>query len=213
MGLPGLQGPFDYDSDSDVNELLERFDMYIVALARTKVPRNIVRPAMLADEIEELAQKVRIKLWQTLRKQRVNNPGAYIRCIVHTEVIDMVRRYRSTLSLPLDEDGELNQGNVIFAPGQAMQDPGYEVEQAEELDDSMQGISEAIIQLPPRQQYAMICSLKEQIDDVLPIMDTLREQLTDIDAINWPVEKNEMQSLRASLSIARKKLQSLNMKE
>jgi DNA-directed RNA polymerase specialized sigma24 family protein len=210
MGISNLQGPSAYDSDADVNELLERLDLYIVTLARTKVPRNIVRPEMLADEIEELAQKVRIKLWLALRKQRVDNLKAYIHCIVYTEVIDMVRRHRPMLCLPLDEDGELYQGNLIFASGEGMHDPGHEVEQAEERDNSMQGIFEAIIRLPPRQQYAMICSLKEQLDGVLPVIDTLKDQLTDLEAVNWPKEKNELQSLRSSLSIARKKLLYLN---
>jgi RNA polymerase sigma factor (sigma-70 family) len=209
MAIPHLPGPSAYDSDSDANELLERLDAYIVSLVRIKVPRNVVRPEMLADEIEDLIQKVRIKLWLTLRKKRINNPEAYIRCIVYTEVIDLLRRRRSMLPLPLDEDGELYQGNLIFTPSEGMQDPGDEVEQAEELDDSIQDIFEAIVQLPPRQQRAMICSLKDQIDDVLPVIDALRDQLIDVEAVNWPEEKNELQSLRASLSIARKKLRSL----
>jgi DNA-directed RNA polymerase specialized sigma24 family protein len=212
MGRSNLQGPSAYDSDSNLNELLKQHDKYITTLAQTRVPRNIVRPEMLADEIEELAQRVRIKLWLTLQKRCIRNIKAYIRCIVYTEVIDMVRRNRSTISLPLDEDGELYQGNVIYPPGQGMQDPGFEIEQAEELGNSIQGISEAIVQLPPRQQYAMICSLNEQIDDALPIIDTLKNQLTNVDAVNWPEEKNELQSLRTSLSIARKKLQSLKRK-
>lgn len=204
-----LPGPSAYDSDADLNELLEQYDVYIKALAQAKIPRNIVRPEMLADEIDELAQNVRIKLWKTLRKRRVSSYRAYIQCIVYTEVIDMIRRHRSMLSLPLNEDGELNQGNLLFAPTEGMQDPGYEFEQAEELDDSLQDISGAIMQLPPRQQYAMICSLKEQLDNVLPVMDALSDQFTDIEAINWPSEKDEMQRLRTSLSIARKKLQFL----
>jgi len=197
-----------YGSDTDLNELLERYDMYITTLAQAKVPRNIVRPEMLADEIEDLAQKVRIKLWLTLQKRCISNFRAYIRCIVYTEVIDMVRRYRPTISMNLDEDGELYQGDVIIAPDQGMQEPGFEEERAEELHNSIRCISDAIIQLPPRQQYAMICSLKEQIDDALPIIDTLKNQLTNVDAVNWPEGKKELQSLRTSLSIARKKLQS-----
>ena len=209
MGLANLQGVSAYDSDSDLNELLERYDWYIKVLAQAKIPRNIVRLEMVTDEIEELAQKVRIKLWQTLRKRHVSNLKAYIQCIVYSEVIDMVRRQRPSVSLSLIEDSELNQGRLMFASCEGAQDPGYEVEQAEELDDSLQGLSEAIVQLPPRQQYAMICSLKEQIDTALPVIDALKDQLIDVDAVSWPQEKNELQSLRVSLSVARKKLQSL----
>ena len=204
-----LQGPSAYDSDSDMDELLEQYDLYIKALAQAKIPRNIVRPEMLMDEIDELAQHVRIKLWQALQKRRVSSLRTYIQCIVYTEVIDMIRRHRSTISLPLNEEGELDQGDLLYPQGEGMQDPGNEFEQAEELDDCLQDISAAIIQLPPRQQYAMICLLKEQIDHALPIMDALKDRLTDIDAVNWPEEEDEKQRLRASLSIARKKLQSL----
>lgn len=209
MEQSNLQGPSAYDSDSDLNALLKQYDTYITMLAQARVPRNIVRPEMLADEIEDLAQKVRVKLWLALRKRSIRNLKAYIQCIVYSEVVDMVRRHLPTISLPLDEDGELCQEDLIFAPGQGTQDPGIEVERAEELDSSIQGLSEGIVQLPPRQQYAMICSLNEQIDDALPIIDTLKNQLTNVDAVNWPEEKNELQNLRSSLSIARKKLQSL----
>jgi len=164
---------------------------------------------MLADEIEDLIQKVRIKLWLTLQRKLINNLKAYVRCIVFTEAIDMVRQYRSTLSLPLDEDGELYHGSLIYGQSEGTQDPSYEIEQAEELDDAVQNIFEAIVRLPPRQQQAMICSLKDQIDDVCPIIDALRDRLIDVDKANWPEEKNELQSLRASLSVARKKLLSI----
>lgn len=213
MATPYLPGPSAYDSDSDTVELLERLDPYIVSLVRMRVPRNVVRPETLADEIEDLIQKVRIKLWLTLQKKQVNNLKAYVKCIVFTEAIDMVRQYRSVLSLPLDEVGELNQGNLIFAASDETQDPGCVVEQAEELDDAMQDIFEAIIQLPPRQQYAMICSLKDQIDDVFPIVDALRGQSINVESVNWPVEKNELQSLRASLSVARKKLEYIKKRD
>lgn len=213
MATSYLSGPSAYDNDSDTDELLERLDPYIVSLVRMRVPRNVVRPEMLVDEIEDLVQKIRIKLWLTLQKKQINNLKAYVRCIVFTEAIDMVRQYRSVLTLPLNEDGELDQGNLIFAPSEGTQDPGCEVEQAEELDDAIQDIIEAIIQLPPRQQYAMICSLKDQIDDAFPILDTFRDQLINVETINWPDEKHELQSLRSSLSVARKKLRSYKSKE
>jgi RNA polymerase sigma factor (sigma-70 family) len=209
MGLTHLQGPSAYDSDSDADELLERLNAYIVTLVRTRVPRNVVRPEMLVDEIEDLIQKVRIKLWLTLRKQRIDNLKSYIRCIVYTEVIDLVRRHQtaqSTHPLPVDEDSGGFQGNVI---GEGLQSPELEIEHEEAFEDFMTETVEAVRKLPPRQQYAMICSLKDKLDDVLPFIDALRNHSIDVEAVNWPEEKRELQSLRASLSIARKKLQSL----
>lgn len=213
MALTHLQGPSAYDSDSDADELLERLDAYIVNLVRMRVPRNVVRPEMLVDEIEDLIQKVRIKLWLMLRKQTIVNHKAYIRCIVYTEVIDLVRRYQSNQSahpLLMDEDSCEIQGSVI---GEELRSPELEVEHEEAYKDFMTETVEAVQKLPPRQQYAMICSLKDKLDDVLPFIDALRNHNIDAESVNWPEEKGELQSLRASLSIARKKLHSLKRRD
>jgi DNA-directed RNA polymerase specialized sigma24 family protein len=212
MAIDDLLSPPAYHSDSDADEILLQYDAYIVDLAQNNVPRNVVYPDVLYDEVSEIAQKVRIKLWLNLRKKYIRNIKAYIRCIVYTEVVDMVRQYRSTFPLLLNEDGELYRGNMIAMPDEGMQDPAYQVEQEEALEDSVQAIFEIIMKLPPRQQYAMICSLKAQLDDVLPIIDALRDQVLDIEAINWPKGGNELQSLRVSLSVARKKLRTLKRK-
>jgi DNA-directed RNA polymerase specialized sigma24 family protein len=212
MMISNLLGPSAFDSDPDVEEILKQHDTYIVDLARKKVPRNVVRPEMLRDEIDELAQRVRFKLWLTLRKKRINNLRAYIRSVVYTEVINMVRQYQAALPLPLDEDGELYQGNIIATPGEGMQDPAYEIEQEEAIDDYMTEAVEAVVKLPPRQQQAMICSLIDKIDDVLPLIDTLRNHAINIEEVNWPEESDELQRLQASLSIARKKLRKMKGK-
>jgi DNA-directed RNA polymerase specialized sigma24 family protein len=208
MAISILPGPSVYDSDSNVDEVLEQYDAYIRGLVRKKVPRNIVPPEMFRDEIEELGQKVRIKLWHVLQKKRLANLKTYISLIVLSEVIDMVRRYHPILPLPIDEDGELYQGNVIAMPTDGMQDPAYEIEQAEALNDFIDEIFEALLELPPRQQYAMICALKDQLDDVLPLIARLRSYVVDIDEIHWPEEKDELHRLRVSLAVARKKLRS-----
>lgn len=210
MKTPRLpSGPSAYDSDFEAEKILEEYDPYIVALSRKKVPRNAVNPEMLADEIDELAQRVRFKLWLMLRRKRIENLKLYIRCIVFTEVIDMVRRYRLILPLPLDEDGELYQGNMMIIAGEGMQDPAYEVEREEAIEDYTQEIAEAVLRLPSRQQYAMVCSLKDDINDALPILHILGNNSMNVEEIDWPKEKRELQSLHASLSIARNKLRRL----
>src|SRR5947209_4336801 len=65
----------------DIEEILHRYDAYIVALAWKKLPRTVVPLALLPDEREDLAQRVRIKLWQTLQKRPISNLKAYIGCI------------------------------------------------------------------------------------------------------------------------------------
>jgi DNA-directed RNA polymerase specialized sigma24 family protein len=203
MAMLNLPGSSAYDSDAD--EILEQYDAYIVALVQKKIPRNCVRDEVLHDEIDELAQNVRIKLWQALRKKRINNPKAYIRSIVYTEVIDIVRQRPLTLPLPLTEEGELYQGNLVVTPSQGMLDPAYEVEQEGAIKELLKKTAEAVLKLPPQQQRAMICSLKDQVDDILLCLDVLRNYV-DIEVPNWPAKGNELRSLRTSLSIARKKL-------
>jgi DNA-directed RNA polymerase specialized sigma24 family protein len=213
MAISNLLGPSAFDSDPDAEEILKQHDTYIVDLARKKVPRNIVRPEMLHDEIDELSQRVRFKLWLSLRKKRIKNLRAYIRSVVYTEVINMVRQHQSILPLPLGEDGELYQGNIIATPSEGMQDPAYEIEQEEAIEDYTKETVEAVVNLPPRQQQAMICSLIDKIDDVLPLIDALRNHAINIEEVNWPEERDELQRLQASLSIARKKLRSLKRKQ
>ena len=94
-------------AENDANALLEKYDGYIVTLARKQVPRTIVHPEILGDLVDELAQEARIKFWQTTQKKQLTNPRPYIKCIVRSESIDMIRRYKRMFPLPVDEDGEL----------------------------------------------------------------------------------------------------------
>jgi DNA-directed RNA polymerase specialized sigma24 family protein len=121
--------PCTYRSNDDIEEILQRYDAYIVALARKKMPRTVVPLALLPDEREDLAQRVRIKLWQTLQKRRVVNLKAYIDCIVFTEVIDLLRRHRAPLPLPLDDDEECSWEEVRGTPLKDTHDPAQQIEQ------------------------------------------------------------------------------------
>ncbi len=119
-----------YDAN-EIDEILRQNDGYILALAREKVPRHIASPEVLDLEIHELAQRSRIKLWRALQKRHITHLKAYIRRIVHSESMDMVRSYKPDLPLSVDEDGELYQGDVLMVSGEGMQDPLYELEQKE----------------------------------------------------------------------------------
>lgn len=198
--------PLDHHSGSTIDELLEQLDTYIVALARQKVPRNVIHPELLQDEIDELAQRVRFKLWLVLKKKQILHIKAYISCIIYTEVVDMVRNHLPTLPLPLDEDGELYQGNLMITASEGLQDPALEIEQAEVIDEYVKDMVEFILVLPPCQQRAMICSLKDQLDTMPSVTELLRNHAMDTGEVDWPEKKDELQSLRTSLSLARKKL-------
>jgi DNA-directed RNA polymerase specialized sigma24 family protein len=194
---------------SDTNAFLEKQHSYIIALARQKVPWNIVHPDVLKDEIDELVQRSLIKLWLALRKKEIVNPQGYINSIVRTQVVDMVRRHKPCISLPLDEEGELYHGNMLTVPSEGLQDPVQEFERDESAVDWIEEIAGNVLALPPCQRHAIICSLKDYLEDNHPLLKLLKSNGVDIAGIHWPHDKNELSSVRSSLSIARKKMRAL----
>jgi hypothetical protein len=173
------------------------------------MPRSGVPLAQLDDEREDLAQRVRIKLWQTLQKRRVGNLKAYISCIVFTEVIDLLRRRRAPLLLPLDDDEEFCWQDVPGAALKDTHDPAYQIEQEEALEAITKKAATALLHLPPRQFQAMLCALKDRIEDVLPLIEALKTSGVNVDEIHWPQAKNEVKKWRVSLFLARKRLHPL----
>ncbi len=199
--------PCDSDYDAhEIDEILSQNEDYILVLARNKVPRHLTSPEVLDLEIQELAQRSRIKLWRTLQKSRIIHIKAYIRCIVHSVSMDMIRGDKPDLPLPLDEEGELYQGNVLVTPSEGMQDPLYELEQKERVAEYITQVADVLRSLPLCQRRVMICSLKDQLDDVLTLAQAFKNFEINIEAVRWPSKKKEVQNLRASLSVARKKL-------
>lgn len=177
-----LGGPSVYDSDYDPDELLARYDGYIVALARKKVPRNVIPLDQLGEEIDELAQKIRIKIWQVSQKQHISSPKSYISSIAYTEAVDMVRRYKPTLPLPIDENGEIRQGHPIVSYG--AQDPLDRLEPEEIATELTIRIAAKILTLPPRQLHALLCSLRDQVEDLLPLIEILRDHGVDVEKMS-----------------------------
>lgn len=195
------------NGEDNVDALLEKYDGYIVTLARKQVPRTMVHPEILGDLVDELAQEARIKFWQTTQKKHLTNPRPYIKCIVRSESIDMIRRYKHMLPLPVDEDGELRQGNLMVTPGEGMQDPADEFEREEVAAECLtEAVKVIVTRLPAQQQRAMICWLKDSIDDLRKLKDAFQRHNVDIDLVNWPEAKKERHNLYSSLSVAWKKL-------
>lgn len=193
-------------------QLLVEHDEYIVSLARKKVPRGRIHPDNVGDDIDELAQRIRIKLWLIARKQEITAARAYIRQIAATVSVDMVREQKPTLALPVNEEGECYEGKPLFTPRQEEQDPAALLAEEESLDDCMKLMAAGVLDLPPVQQQAMLYSLKQQINDLLPFLEILQEQGADIEGASMPADANQQRSLRTSLSIARKKMRALHSK-
>jgi DNA-directed RNA polymerase specialized sigma24 family protein len=204
-----LRGVSEEDSDPDIEEILVRFDPYIVAEAEKLVRRssNFAHPEVLDLEIAEVAQRVRIKLWGVLKREKhIEFPKAYILKIVNNEFHDILRRRKPLLPLPTDEDGEIYMGNVILTESEGMSDPAYEFEQKEGLNNWMALAAQVVSKLSQRQKHAMICLLKERIDNYMQLVEAFEQHQIDIEAFEWPDDEVDETRLKASLSAARRNI-------
>ena len=188
-----------------LEEILERYDPYISALVKERVSQNpkIARPAVLDLEIDELIQLVRIKFWHAQEEKEIIYPKAYIKRIVNSEFIDMVRRLRPLQPLPEDQEGEIYRGKVLVTPGEEMFDPADVMEQREQVTGRIEEIVAAVLKLSQRQRHVMICSLRDHADDLARLTNAFKKRQTDIGLWQWPREKEKKQLLLASLSYAR----------
>ncbi|HEY7414731.1 MAG TPA: sigma factor [Ktedonobacteraceae bacterium] len=202
--------PDDYRSE-DIDDILEQYGPYISVLARNYAQR-ILCIGIIEDEIEDIAQEARVRLWETiiLKRKHISHPKAYIHRIIRNLCVDRTRR---TLLLPLPEnaDGELLQGNVLIIPGEGLQDPAHEFEQKEMLVCGCAALATEILQLPYVQRCAVVAWLKERRDEAsLLLLQYLKGRGLDINAISCPKRADEVQRQRASLWAARKKLRNFN---
>jgi DNA-directed RNA polymerase specialized sigma24 family protein len=206
MKAQALSDPETYNRDSD-DEFLAAHDVHIQTEAYRAIPSGLLSGDVINLEADELAQNIRIKLWISHQRYPIIHPRAYIRTIARTTVIDMVRRHRPTVSLFGDADEELCPDDLLVAQNEGFQDPAYEIELGEVDTDFLTKLMTAILALPPRQKQAMLYALKERKDDALPLIYALKVSGIDIEAMDWPGESDEVQLLKASLVVARKKLQ------
>jgi DNA-directed RNA polymerase specialized sigma24 family protein len=200
-----LSGLSPYDSDTDVEEILDQIDPYIVAQVEKIIGRNpyINHRELLDLEKAELAQIVRINLWHALQGKNIRNIKAYIRRIVHNEFVNLLRGREPLLPLPLTEDGELWEGNILVTPGEGMADTAFEVEEQEAVAQCTSEAAAAISTLPPRQKDAITALLHERLDNLILVVDSFRQFDIDVEAARWPEEEDEKRLLKASISAAR----------
>ena len=209
--MSGSRGTTDPPDDSgNINELLKQLNPYIYRLAWRYFPRYLVSPESLNDEIEDIVQEARIKFWRASLRIPVYQRRAYIRKIVKNACIDVYRRSgKHADPLPINEEGELLQGDILLTQGEGMHDPAEELEQVEAVQEHAMHIAKDVLTFPKRQQLATICDLKGRVDDLLSLTEAFNRQEVDITELHWPTDKAELQRLRASLSAARRKLEAL----
>jgi RNA polymerase sigma factor (sigma-70 family) len=202
MAAPDIRGPSPYDSDPGINQCVEKYFPLILALARMEAPNNI-GPV----DYEDVAQEAFIKLLLIVDKQPIKSPKAYIRRIVHTVVVDMVRKFKSHQyqTVSVDGEGEIQEGCLIVTPSAELDNPETILEEKEAVDELMKELMEAIADFHPRQMHATVCTLRDRVDDLIQLVNALRENSID-STLQWPQERPEKQRLQASYAPAKRKI-------
>lgn len=190
-------------------EMLEQYDDFIQKQVRELVRQHsaIARPGVLDLEIDELIQRVRIKFWNALREKEILYPRAYLRQIARRDLIDYLRSRKPTYELPLPEDmdGEIYQGNMLITPGISMSDPADVYEQQQDEVARLDEIMNVTLRLPRRQRHALICTLRERIDNPAVLELAFKTRALDLASWQWPSSRGRA-LLRASLTYARAKV-------
>src|SRR5437588_791827 len=97
------------ESDIGSNECIEQYFPLVYTYARRAFPLNIG-----PFDSDDLAQEACVKLWLIARKHIIQSPKTYIRRVVQSVKVDMLRKYKTQTyqALPVDEDGELQARDI-----------------------------------------------------------------------------------------------------
>ena len=197
---------------TSIEEILIEYDQYLTRQVHDcmRSHSDVIRPEVLDLETDELVQRVRIKFWHALEDKQIDFPKTYIKRIVNSEFIDMVRRIRPNyaLDLPMDEEGEIYQGHMLITPSAGMADPSIEYEERVEASERMEEVVDAVLTLPERQQQAIVCDMRDRVDDLDALTKAFKKRKAAIETWQWPQQKKEKTLLRASLNYARLKVKS-----
>lgn len=196
-------GPFDSDSETlqSGESSTQYYPLFIV------FARGLFSECVGPVDYEDVVQEAFLKFWLLYEKRPINCPKAYIRCIVSSVAIDMVRKYKPNLfqALPVDEDGEVREGYVLMMAGSDQDNPERFAIEREELEERLEELMSALHRLHARQQAAAVCHIRKEVDDVLTLLEALNRKGINSEW-EWPTEPVEKQRLQASFSPARRNL-------
>jgi DNA-directed RNA polymerase specialized sigma24 family protein len=189
----------------EIEVLLKPYAQYLSRRVRKHITRNHILTGELDEEIKDISQTSLIKFWLKLTSEEVhiNAPKSYMNRIAFSQCIDVARlTKRKPIPMSENQDGKLAKGDVMIFPSEGMGDPANEYERKESISE----IIDEVMQLPPKQQYVMICVLKDEVAHIFPLTDMFRKHGIEIMPITWPRDSKELQRLRSLLSVARRTL-------
>lgn len=193
------------DSDPTPEAILVELDPYIVTLVG-RLARSL--PSLVrtgTDDLDEIAQRVRIKYWRALLCRPIEHHKAYIRSIIMHEIAEMVRRRKPTLPLLYNEDGELYMGDVEIAICEEMANPEVAYLEGESFQARLERCMEFIAALPSQQQRVLACKVFEAIGELQDVIEAFERHDIDEEKYHWPECEADKKLLKASHSAARKK--------
>jgi DNA-directed RNA polymerase specialized sigma24 family protein len=194
---------------TDINALLESLDAYILSLVRKNLSLISGRYAYFANNrlvIDEIVQCVRINLWRASLQREIANPKAYIRPIVHNEIINILRKKGVVDLLSLDEVEECQAGCILISANEGMGDPAGEVAYQEEVRLSINRISRVVAKLAPRQRKVVICTLRDKYDQFALFAAACKKNGISADTAVWPTGRQDKRLLKANLYSARRSM-------
>jgi DNA-directed RNA polymerase specialized sigma24 family protein len=193
--------------DSDprmIDETLERYEPYI----RTQVKQKALSyPKMAEQNLDDIAQNVRIRFWQRLCVEKIEHPKAYLQRMIDHAFIDFARSQKrggQAILLSVPSSSEQKEEAIPDICDMTMPDPETDVVQREAACTRAIQSARAIEHLPPRQKLAMECSLCERLDDPAQFGPLFRACHVNVENAQWPAAEQDKRRLKASLSAARR---------
>ncbi len=181
------------------SDFLTLYTPYIQNLLRKKASPG------LEEDINDVTQEVLFTIWRKMMpgQDEIESLDAYVCSIVNSRWIDAARKRQRQPTLPLlEEDGEPSQGVARRFSDESTGDPALEYERKELIEEVIYEVT----RLPLIQMKAMICMLRDEIENIFPLSEAFMKYRVDIRSIVWPDDSRERQSWLSSLSVARKKL-------
>jgi DNA-directed RNA polymerase specialized sigma24 family protein len=151
-------------------------------------------------EIDDVVQQIRIKLWQTVQKQVLRSPRAYIARMISTTLVDLLRSREPTFRLFLDDEGEPYASYPFIEPGEGMGDPEHEISQEAELRALLVEVLLPLQTFPLRQQVALLSALWDRIDDLELLRSVLQRMGFDQIELEAFIPRHQLTAARRRLA-------------
>jgi DNA-directed RNA polymerase specialized sigma24 family protein len=193
----GIFGPSPFDSDADESpEMLYAVVMTIV---------NGEHPDPIGPVgCDDMAHEVFLKVWLYQQTRPIYSLKPFIRRVLSNVRVDMQRKFKPSLyqEFPRDEFGEVREDLLRSLVANGESDLEQIVIDGEQYAARVKQFANAVAELPPRQQTATACTLKNRLDDWQSMTTALEARGVNPDQ-EWPADLNEKRCLQASFSPAK----------